>query len=94
MDNALEKEIIQAMKTGVIDKNQDSLEEFRPRLLYNDVSKANTVLANISKELEDCESFWFSVAFVTKSGLIALKESLKILREQGITGRILTNVNM
>nr|WP_315024349.1 DEAD/DEAH box helicase [uncultured Aminipila sp.] len=90
MEDILAKEITQAMITGIIDKNQDSLEEFRPRLLFNDTSRANTVLSNLTKELDQCESFWFSVAFITKSGLIVLKETLKKLCERGIKGRILT----
>lgn len=90
MESTLAKEIIQATITGVVDKTQDSREGLRPRLLYNDVSKANTVLANISKELEECETFWFSVAFITKSGLITLKESFKNIYDKGIKGRILT----
>lgn len=90
MENTLADKIIEATLTGVINRNHDSVEEFRPRLLFNDTSRASTVLSNITKELEQCSDFWFSVAFITKSGLIVLKETLKLLYEQGVKGKILT----
>ena len=86
----LEKQIIESVKTGFIDSSYESLEMYRPKLIYNDCDKGNTVLANITKELEECDSFWFLVAFITKSGLVVLKETLKEISEKGVHGRILT----
>ncbi len=86
----LAEQIMDAAKTSLIDKNFESAEKLRPKLLYNDTHKGNTVLANLDSELKNCDSFWFSVAFITKSGLIVLKETLKELSIRNITGKILT----
>ena len=77
-------QILDAARTSMIDINYDSKEFLRPKLLYNDTNRGNTVLACIESELQRCSSFWFSVAFVTKSGLIAVKETLKEITNRGI----------
>ncbi|MDF2821189.1 MAG: repair helicase Rad25 [Clostridiales bacterium] len=88
--NNLTKKILESVRTSLVDSSYESAEELRPKLLYNDYHKGNTVLANIQNELQDCKTFWFSVAFITRGGLIVLKETLKELREKGIHGKILT----
>lgn len=89
MEN-LANDIMDSIKTSLIDGYYNSNEEYRLKLLYNDYRKGNSVLSNIEKELRNCESFCFSVAFITKSGLIVLKETLKMLNDKGIKGKILT----
>lgn len=89
MEN-LADHIMDSIKTSLIDGSCDSNEEYRLKLLYNDYRKGNSVLANIEKGLKNCESFWLSVAFITKNGLIVLKETLKVLRNKGVKGKILT----
>lgn len=86
----LAQDIKDSINTGLIDSSFDSEEELRPKLIYNDTHRGTTVLADIDKELNQCESFWFSVAFITKSGLIVIKETLKNLCNKGIKGKILT----
>lgn len=86
----LAETIIEAAKTSLISKYIESDGTCRPSLLYNNVRDGRTVLANIEQELECCDSFWFSVAFVTKSGLIVLKDTLKKLEDEGVKGKILT----
>lgn len=86
----LANQIIQSVNTSFIDATIDSNEAYRPRLLYNDVHRGNTVLADIEREIQECDCFWFSVAFITKSGLVVIKEILKELQEKGVHGRILT----
>lgn len=89
MDN-FSSRILASVQTSLIDSNSESLPELRPKLLFNDTSRGSTMLAYVLKELQQCESFWFSVAFITKSGLIALKDIFKEMLENGIQGRILT----
>lgn len=86
----LAETIIEAAKTSLVSKYIESDGSCRPALLYNNVRDGRTVLADIEQELEGCETFWFSVAFVTKSGLIVLKDTLKKLEDKGIKGKILT----
>lgn len=90
MNSNLAEKILDAAKTSFIDSMVDSTENLRTRLLYNDVKKGNTVLANLERELKTCDSFLMSVAFITSSGLVVLKESLKELEQKGIKGQILT----
>ncbi|SFR75416.1 HKD family nuclease [Anaeromicropila populeti] len=40
--------------------------------------------------MKNCDSFWFSIAFITKSGLIVLKDVLQELSDRKIQGKILT----
>lgn len=86
----LATEILDAAKTSLVNSFVESKESLRPKLLYNDTYNGNTVLASIEIELLDCKTFWFSIAFITKSGLIVLKEALKNLETRGIQGKILT----
>ena len=91
MEN-LAEQILAATQTGFIDATYESEEALRPKLLYNNTHKGNTVLAHLEQELKTCDSFWFSVAFITRSGLIVIKDVLKELEKKHpqVKGRILT----
>ncbi len=88
----LAEQILSASKTSFVDATFESEEALRPKLLYNNTHKGNTVLAHIEQELRNCDSFWFSVAFITRSGLIVIKDILKELEQKHpqVKGRILT----
>ncbi len=78
--------------TGLIDKRIVSNDGFRPKLICNSANKSTTILADIQKELRQCKSFWFSVAFITKGGLEALKMDLReINQKSNVCGKILTS---
>ncbi|MDQ0429519.1 superfamily II DNA or RNA helicase/HKD family nuclease [Planomicrobium stackebrandtii] len=76
---------------GFIDQTKPSGERFKPTLLINNTKTNETVLNSITEELDSCQSFLFSVAFVTESGLATLKTHLSDLQQKGIKGRILTS---
>lgn len=76
---------------GFIDGSMPALANYRPRLLINDNEKGEKVLTSIITELSDCDEFLFSVAFVTKSGVTSLIETLKELDEKGVKGRIIAS---
>ncbi|WP_213421700.1 DUF3427 domain-containing protein [Bhargavaea massiliensis] len=80
-----------SLAKGFIDKEIHAVERFKPRLVTNDVEKRETVLSTIIEELDQCGSFFFSVAFITESGLATLKSHLYDLHLKGIKGRILTS---
>lgn len=61
-----------------------------PQFLYNDFAQGQKVGLSLIEELGKCESFDFSVAFITQSGLQLLKPVLKELERRNIPGRILT----
>ncbi|NLA92295.1 MAG: DEAD/DEAH box helicase [Spirochaetales bacterium] len=79
-----------SIKTGLIDHSLLSREEFRPHLVLNEKPE-NNVLATLIRELEQCESFQFSVAFITRGGVATLLQPLYDLKKRGVKGRILTS---
>lgn len=60
------------------------------RLLVNDPKNNQKVITTLENDLRSCKTFDISVAFVTYSGIEALKTTLDILRNHGIKGRLLT----
>lgn len=46
---------------------------YKPELLVNNIHTDENVLTSLLDELNHCESFFFSVAFITESGLATLK---------------------
>lgn len=79
-----------SIQTGLIDHSLLSREEFRPHLVLNEPPE-NNVLATLTRELEECISFQFSVAFITRGGVATLLQSLYDLKNRGVKGRILTS---
>lgn len=77
--------------TSLIDKNHISQKDLRMRLLYNDHQNNMKLSYEIESLLADCKTFDFSVAFVSESGLAALKEKLFLLQKKGVKGRIITS---
>ncbi|MBP1933240.1 DEAD/DEAH box helicase [Ammoniphilus resinae] len=59
------------------------------KLIVN--SEKGNLLNELIKSLNDCESFYFSVAFVNFSGLQLLLDTFKDLEGKGIKGKILTS---
>ena len=89
---SINEELVKSLHTGFIDKFVHSNKDYRPQLLINDKSEGKKVLSNIIRELQKCEEFWFSVAFVTTSGVATLINTLAELEDKGIgrRGQILT----
>ena len=46
---------------------------------------------HITKLLQECDAFYFNVAFINFSGVQLLLDSLKVLEEKNIKGKILTS---
>lgn len=80
-----------SLVTGFIDKDSHPEAPFIPRLVVNEPEESRDVLSVITKEMADCDSFTFSIAFVAESGITALIESLLRLQDKHIPGRILTS---
>lgn len=90
MNNFL-RDLESSLHKGFIDKKYESHGSFKPELLINNAEKDKNVLNAILEELESCEGFIFSVAFITESGLATLKSLLLDLKAKGVKGRILTS---
>ena len=81
----------ESIQTGFLDHSIASSKEYRPELLTNDSKKNKKVLSTIIHELEQCDEFWFSVAFVTTGGMASLMSTLLELEKKNIKGKILAS---
>jgi HKD family nuclease len=80
-----------SLQTGYVDKNVLSDEAYQPQLIVNQKNPAKKVLSTILQELENCNQFYISVAFVTTSGVATIINKLKELENREITGQILVS---
>jgi superfamily II DNA or RNA helicase/HKD family nuclease len=83
----VEKSLIESLKTSSINLNIESSQNFQHKLLCN---KEEKIIINLRKELENCDEFIISVAFITEGGLSLILEQLKELENRNIRGKILT----
>jgi superfamily II DNA or RNA helicase len=86
----LAQELQQSLASALIDDKINSLPDLQPQIIYNDYKSGSNLLVELLQELQTCKRFYFAIAFITQSGLICLKECLKLLQEKNITGDILT----
>ena len=84
-------ELESALITGFIDKGVHSKERLQPSLATNELRRSKCVLDEIIHELATCESFFISAAFLTKSGVAVLMNSLIESQDRGISGKILVS---
>ncbi|WP_367756148.1 DUF3427 domain-containing protein [Flavobacterium sp. WC2430] len=80
-----------SLQTGYVDKNILSDLAYQPELLVNQKNPPKKVLTTILHELENCNQFYISVAFVTTSGVATIINKLKELENRNITGQILVS---
>jgi len=88
---ALKLEIQKSVLTGFVDSNNESLLDYRPSIVTNEPILNEKVLTTIIDELKSCESFFFSVAFITSGGVASLLGTLLDLQAKGIKGKILVS---
>ena len=89
--NLLNQDLQQSLLKGYISDKNESKPELLPEFLFNDKTQNHKVLTTIIRELQDCEEFWFSVAFITTSGVATLMNTLLELKERSIKGKILVS---
>ncbi len=86
--------VIQQMKDGMetafIDATITSNLAYKPQLVYNDYKEGKKVFSAIEVELENCDEFFFSVAFVNEGGIVPFLQIFKDLKKRGIKGKLLT----
>lgn len=91
MDKSFKENFKNSILTGFIDKSLNSDSLYQPELLVNTKIPRKKVLSTIINELENCESFYISVAFVTTGGVATLINTLDNLEKKGIKGKILVS---
>lgn len=80
-----------SLETGFIGRAHESYSPYQPQLVVNS-KRANTkILSTILRELKTCESFIFSVAFLTTSGVAVLYNCLEDLAQRGVKGQVLVS---
>lgn len=62
----------------------------KPQFIYNNHTIGKKVLSVIEEQLQHCDEFFISVAFITMGGIAPLLQTLKELEKKHIKGRILT----
>lgn len=65
--------------------------EYDPKLIINQPEKKEFLLNTLQDEISECESFIFSIAFITQDGLNALKTQLADLNLRAISGKLITS---
>lgn len=80
-----------SLEKGFINYQTAAHDSLKPQLLTNRVVGGETVLTTLLEDLQVCQSFFFSVAFITESGLATLKAILHDLHMKGVSGKILTS---
>lgn len=90
-DNNLIDLFKDSLTTGFLDKEKDSSNLYRPQLLVNRKIPREKVLSTLIEELENCKGFYFTVAFVTTSGLASLYNTLINLKEKGVKGKVIVS---
>ncbi len=81
----------ESLKTGFLDSSVVSDKQYQPKFLTNDKSTKTKILTTIQNELKECDEFWFSVAFITTSGIATLFNTLEELESNNIRGKILVS---
>lgn len=80
-----------SLQTGFVDKAILSNIAYQPELLVNQKNPPKKVLSTLLHELDNCEEFFISVAFVTTSGVATIINKLLDLEKRGIKGKILVS---
>jgi superfamily II DNA or RNA helicase/HKD family nuclease/SOS-response transcriptional repressor LexA len=80
-----------SLQTGYVDKTIISNLDYQPELLTNQKDPPKKVLTTIIHELENCDEFFISVAFVTTSGVATIINKLRELENREIRGKILVS---
>ncbi|MGL4567721.1 MAG: DUF3427 domain-containing protein, partial [Fusobacteriaceae bacterium] len=90
-DQNYKTQLLGSLKTGFIDYSFLSREDYLPEILVNSPERKIKVLTTIERELKSCDEFFFSVAFVTRSGVAVLIDIFQELLKRGIKGKILVS---
>ena len=77
--------------SGLIQHNPDASTQFQPKLVLNDYVHGRKTLEFILDNIHSCNSFVLAVAFVTRSGVACLHQSLKEFGQRGGSGKILVS---
>lgn len=84
------EELENGLQTAFINHAVNSNLAYRPEFISNDYKQGKKVLASLEYELNQCDEFCISVAFITQSGIQPLLMILKELEKKNVPSKILT----
>ena len=84
------RQLQQGLESAFIAADWNTNLAYKPQFLINDHHRGIKVLSSIEEELLHCDEFMISVAFITRSGITPLLQTLQELERKGVKGRILT----
>ena len=84
------KELHKGFHAAFIDGESNTNLAYKPEFVVNSYRTGQKILSILDSELSSCDAFAISVAFITKSGITPLLQTLKEMEARGIQGRILT----
>lgn len=64
---------------------------YDPKVIINNPQTKEFLLDVLQEEIDQCQRFFFSVAFITQDGLNTIKTHLADLARRNISGRLLTS---
>jgi len=80
-----------SLQTGFMDRSILSNIAYQPELLVNQKNPPKKILSSIIHELENCDQFFISVAFVTTSGIATIINTLQEIEKRGVKGKVLVS---
>lgn len=91
-DRALSDEpLMKGLERGYIDESIIASEGFRPQLITNNPERKEKVITTLKQEMENCDEFMFSVAFVNSGGVNALAQEFRDLDRRGVKGKLIAS---
>lgn len=81
--------LLDGVRSGLVEHDPDVSDSFKPHLVLNDLSRGSKTLEFILNNISDCQKFRFAVAFVTRSGVACIHQTLKEYCARGGSGEIL-----
>lgn len=85
MDN--QNDILEGAKTAFINETYNPANDFKPKFLSNNFN--HKVLNSIKDELQNCDEFFISSAFITLGGLTPLLQDFWNLNKEVLKVRFL-----
>lgn len=85
-----EEKIISGACYALINPIEGIENDYTPELITNNYEQGEKVLTVLEEELQNCDAFYFSCAFITSGGITPLLSVLKELEKRNIPGKILT----
>lgn len=77
-------EFYKSIETAFIDSTVNSSLALRPQFVSNNYAEGKKVLTSLEDELKTCDAFFFSVAFITRSGIEPLLQIFQELEKKGV----------